>query len=75
MERSEQVLADQFASAAELRDTIGSVAREERAAGHSPVQMVLLLDEIINEAALERRIRPEVETDLVQWGIEAYFET
>lgn len=58
---------------ARVRETINSFARDERAAGHSPAQMVLSLHNIFDEAKLNREISIEVEPHLVQWGIEAYF--
>ena len=73
MERAELLRAGHFALANQLRQTVASIAKEELAAGKSPVHMVLLLHEIVNEAIPNRQIRSDVESDVVQWGIEAYF--
>lgn len=73
MERAEQLRAGHFALADQLRETVASIAREELATGKSPVHMVLLLHEIVNEALPDRQLRRDVESDVVQWGIEAYF--
>ena len=73
MKRSEQLKADRFVAATRLRAAIVSLALEARAAGHSPVQMVVLLREMIKEAGIERRFRPEIEPDVVRWGVETFF--
>ena len=73
MERSEQLRSTQVTLGDELRETVASIAREELAAGQSAVHLVLLLHEIVNDAALDRQIRREVEFDVVRWGIEAYY--
>jgi len=73
MERSEELQFDQIVLTRQLRETISAVAREELAAGHSPVAMVALLHEIVREALLDREIRQQIEPDVVQCGIEAYF--
>jgi hypothetical protein len=73
MGRSYELHAENFVWGERLRETISSVAREQLAAGHTAVEMVIQLHEIIDEAALDRRIRREVEPDVVSWAIEAYF--
>lgn len=73
MQRSRQLQAEDFASGQRLRETIRSVAREQLAAGHTAVEMVIQLHEMIDEAAIDRGIRREVEPDIVTWAIEAYF--
>jgi hypothetical protein len=73
MERSEQLQAEDIVWERRLRETITSLAQEQLASGRSPVETVILLHEIVDEAALDRRIRKEVEPEVVLWGIEGYF--
>jgi hypothetical protein len=73
MEQSEYLHQDGIVLSDEVRRTVTSVARGERAAGHSAVQMIHLLHKIVDEAALDRPTRRAVEPDVVEWGIHAYY--
>ena len=57
----------------ELRSCVASVAREERALGHSAAQVVELLHEIVNSAGLDRSNKQELQTQVLEWGIGEYY--
>lgn len=73
LKRSEELRAINVGIGAQLRETIASIAKEQRQAGNTAVQLVITVHDIIDEARLTREIRPDLEPDVVQWAIDSYF--
>jgi hypothetical protein len=73
MDRSEYLCEQHRILLEALHGTIAALAREQREAGHSAVQMIRLLHEIVDDAAVDRTTKQEVERQVVEWGINAYY--
>lgn len=58
---------------ARLCGATGQVARLARAAGTPPERMVALLKDIVESSALGPTLEVEIERQVIEWGIDAYY--
>jgi hypothetical protein len=73
MDRSEYLLEQHRVLLDALRGSITALARAEREAGHSAVEMIHLLHDIVDDAPVDCATKREVERQVVEWGIDAYY--
>lgn len=58
---------------ARLCGATGQVARLARAEGTPPERMVVLLKDIVARSALGPTLEAEIERQVIEWGIDAYY--
>jgi hypothetical protein len=71
--RAQHLRTDYIALWQELERTIVYVAQGERFSGKPPEHMLVLLKQLVDESGMDRDLRREIETDVLRWGIDAYY--